>query len=101
MRYEPRSQNPQPEPGVDITRSYEWRFRDPGFVTIWSRWQKAREAWRKAWWFMHMRDGGLDPIYDPDLTCMTRSPEHVKKAAQEFLEARVDYLAEIRKRDQT
>lgn len=98
--YEPQSQNPQPEPGQDITRSYEWRFRDPGFVTIWSRWQKAREAWRKAWWRLQVDEGGPDNIYDPDVSRIVRSPADVRAAAQEFLDARTAYKAEVARRDQ-
>ncbi len=46
--YTPVSQNPMPEPHEDVTRSYQWRFRDPNFIAIWSRWWDARTKWSKA-----------------------------------------------------
>jgi hypothetical protein len=100
MKYEPKSQNPQPEPHEDVTRSFQWRFRDPNFVTIWQRWQVARAAWEKAWWKVVMGEGGPDNVYDPDPTLMPKSPEAVRLAAQEFIEARRAYIQEINRRDQ-
>lgn len=30
---------------------YEYRFHNPEWLSIWERWCKARNQWRKSWWF--------------------------------------------------
>ncbi len=96
--YTPVSQNPMPEPHEDVTRSYQWRFRDPNFIAIWSRWWDARTKWSKAWESLDFKLGGPDSRYNPD---PTKIPDETQRAAaQEFLDARMAYLAEIKRRDQ-
>ncbi len=82
---------------------FENRFRDPAFVAVWDRWQKARAAWDKA---------GRDlpfacfteehNVYCPDPERMPDAGS--KAAAQEFLDARTAYkslTAELIARDPT
>ncbi len=92
----PRSQKPEPEPGVDIKRSYSWRFRDPGFLAIWDRWWKARDGWDKAWKDIPFPQ--IPDLYAPD-PALIQDPAR-RAAAQEFLDARTAYHAEIDRRDQ-
>jgi hypothetical protein len=95
---EPVSQNPQPEPHEDVTRSWQWRFRDPNWETIWSRWWKARYTWAKDWESLDFAFGGPDARFNPD---PSKIPDEQQRAsAQEFLDARVAYLAEVNRRDQ-
>lgn len=95
-RLGPRPLNPEPEPGVDITTSYEGRFRDPLFIQIWTRWWGAREAWSMARLCVPFDQGGPDMLYDP-------VPELIKKPyyaaqAQEFQLARRAYLDDVKRR---
>lgn len=94
-----RSLNPQPEPHEDVTRSYQWRFRDPSFVTIWQRWQDARADWRKLREStLPFHEGGPDAFYDPVPERIT--DEKHRAAAQEFQDARTAYHVEVGRRDQ-
>lgn len=81
------------------TLSWEWRFRDFAFITVWDRWWKARHVWGKAWERLSFSYGGPDSRYNPDPS--TIPDEALRASAQEFLDARVAYLAEIARRDQT
>ena len=93
------SQNPQPEPDEDITRSYQWRFRDTAFLTLWDRWRKAVDVWRKIREStLPFHEGGLDAFYDPDPERITNDGH--RTAAREFQDARTAYRAEIERRDQ-
>ena len=74
---------------------YENRFRDPEFVAVWERWQKARDAWRRATyggggkgWFTQERG-----VYDPDPDRMP--DEKTKAAAREYLDSRALYCREV------
>ncbi len=96
MRYEPKSQNPQPEPGEDVTRSYQWRFRDVGFIKVWTRWWNARNAWAKAWEHLDFSLGGPDSRYNPDPSLIPDPTQ--RAAAQEFLDARAAYKADLARR---
>jgi hypothetical protein len=87
-----------PEPGTDLTRSHQWRFRDPQFVLVWQRWCHARNEWRRAWWNMRISEGGADSIYDPNPALITDAS--VREAAIEFTTARAIYLADLARRDQ-
>jgi len=72
---------------------YENRFRDPAFLAVWDRWQKARTAWREA--AKHVACHLFQPPHEswnPDLALM---PERAHGAAREFLEARVAYKAKL------
>jgi hypothetical protein len=69
---------------------YENRFRDPAFLEVWDRWQKARGAWsspsgRGAFNGCTITMG----VYNPDPTQLTGA---TKEAAEEFLAARTAYL---------
>ena len=88
--------NPQPEPGEDITTSYQWRFRDPIFVAAWDRWSKARDAWRRARERTPFNEGGPNMLYNPDPSKITNTDDAA--LAQEFLDARVAYTADLDKR---
>jgi hypothetical protein len=87
---------PDPAPGEDITQSYAWRFRDPAFVAIWTRWHQARDAWGKTWEGLNFAHGGRDSRFAPvpDLI-----PDRAQRAAAgEYLAARAAYLAELKRR---
>lgn len=68
---------------------YENRFRDPAFLEVWDRWQKARGSWSNP-------TGGaykscplsMDP-FNPDPSQLDGP---TKAAAEEFLAAREAYL---------
>lgn len=68
---------------------HEDRFKDPEFIAVWERWQKARNNWREV--SKKVECSLFAPPYEtfrpnPDLL-----PEHAKPAAVEFLEARTTY----------
>lgn len=67
---------------------HAFRFRDPSFVEIWSRWQEARRSWRKAWWGCPT---GTPPSFK-DEDC----PDH--PVAREFVAARRAYLNDLARR---
>ncbi len=78
-----------------MTTSYEERFNDPAFVEIWNRWQKARHAWGKAWETLDFAHGGSNSRYDPE---PLKIPNLEQRAvAQEFIDARAAYKAELDK----
>lgn len=89
----PNSDLPEPFNGLSDQQLLErwpneFRFRDPGFVKIWIRWQQARATWRKAWWSCP-----LGTLWDfPDAEC----PEHPD--AREFVAARRAYLEDLERR---
>lgn len=79
---------------------YEYRFRDPAFLAIWERWQKARAAWGKAWESLDFSQGGPSSRFNPEPDKITS--ERHRPIAAEFIEARVAYLAfvdDLLKRD--
>ena len=95
--------------GVDVTTSWEWRFRDPVFDAVWTRWTRARHAWRVAWEgvgdpFCDRRhvpglpfnEGGPDSRYNPDPSKITN--EKIRAAAVEYQAAREAYHAQIAQR---
>jgi negative regulator of sigma E activity len=70
--------------------TYEYRFSDPEFVSVWSRWQTARAAWRKAFEkvdFKALKEG----VAEPDVALIPEGP--ARAAAVEFLAARAAYKA--------
>ena len=69
---------------------YENRFRDPVFLTVWQRWQNARNMWRKAGDSLDFSQGGPDSRYNPDP--LQIKSEKQRAEATEFLEARKAYL---------
>lgn len=73
---------------------YENRFRDPEFIAVWDRWQKARAAWDKCWRGIPFKCFTEDhDVYTPDPALM---PEGVQRsAAQEYLDARTAYKAKL------
>lgn len=75
--------------------SFENRFRDPAFVAVWDRWQKARAEWRKAWWFAPMPTDPYNPVPADIAESWAyqkgRERVSVRSAAQEYLDARVSY----------
>jgi len=83
-------------PGTDITTSYEWRFRDPGFIALWERWWKAREAWGTARLSVPFDQAGPDMLYNP-APALIKDPKHAA-LAQEFLDARRAYLDDVKRR---
>jgi hypothetical protein len=74
--------------------SYENRFRDPEFLAVWERWQKARHAWDKCWKNLPFKCFTEDnDVYTPD---PARIPEGTQRTtAQEYLDARAAYKAKI------
>jgi hypothetical protein len=81
----------------DVTTSYELRFRDPAFDVIWTRWQDARSTWGRVWEGLDFSLGGPDSRYNPE---PSKIPDPVQRAAaQEYIDARVAYKAEIARRN--
>lgn len=81
---------PEPFKGLSDEQLLErwphaFRFRDPDFDRIWTRWQEARRAWRLAWWSCPV---GTPPFFK-DEEC----PDH--PVAREFVEARRAYLEDL------
>ena len=95
---------------VDVTTSYEWRFHDPAFDAVWTRWTRARFAWNRAWEgtgdpFVHgssyrpglpFNEGGDDNRYNPDPSKITSA--HIRAAAVEYIAAREAYHAQLAQR---
>jgi hypothetical protein len=70
---------------------YENRFRSPEFVAVWSRWNTARYAWRKA--SEHVDFKYLGNYYDPE---PDKIPEGSgREAAREYVESRRAYKAKL------
>lgn len=65
-----------------------FRFRDPEFVELWSRWQRARAEWRRTWWSCEVGT----PCFFKDEDC----PDH--PAARAFVAARRAYLDDLERR---
>ena len=69
---------------------YEYRFHNPEWLSIWERWCKARNQWRKSWWFTNV--GELTEeyhIYNPNSKLISNPA--LKADAEEFLAAREAY----------
>jgi hypothetical protein len=93
MQPEPNNYLPEPFRGLsDVALLERWplefRFRDEAFVKIWTRWERARTAWRAAWWGCPMNT----PPFFTDEEC----PDH--PAAREFVEARRAYHEDLASR---
>lgn len=79
-------------------------WKDERQLQLWQRWSKARQAWREAskqvFYYLHRlrppRSAALN-LYQPDPRLLREcscSPELVQ-AAEEFLNARREYMAEV------
>jgi hypothetical protein len=93
MQPEPNNYLPEPFRGLSDEEllerwPLEFRFRDDTFVKIWTRWGRARTAWRDAWWGCPMGT----PIYFSDDDC----PDH--PVAREFVTSRRAYLEDLARR---
>lgn len=66
---------------------YQCRFQDPLFLQKWTRWQTARNLWRKTWEALPFAQNV--PPYFTDEKC----PDH--PVAREFVAARKEYLADL------
>lgn len=80
---------------MDMSDAYENRFRNPEFLSVRERWQKAMHAWEKAryraWEWAWQR--GLPFNVDPYVPDPEPLQGEVRASAEEYLAARAAYKA--------